>query len=158
MLGLPNSRSACAGFGEVIVSWDLSLLTFFVVAWLAYRILWPDRDYYVLQRLYFQRLFEDPWRGNLLDAHYYGFMDYLPAKVVFDLYEGKYMYMLDTMMKEAEHTLFLVPAKSKSAAIARIKAGKAYDKESLHYTRHSDIIERRKTAKETFEATEKIEA
>jgi hypothetical protein len=129
--------------------WTVLLL---FVAWLLYGALRPVRDYYVLQRLYFDRLYEHPWRGKLSDAHYHGFDDYLAAKAVFDLNEVRFIGGLDDSVQEAEHSLFMVPARSKSAATARLKAGKAYNKALLDQTLYGNILKRReywqKAAKE----------
>jgi hypothetical protein len=124
----------------------------FVAAWLLsvlYDAFRPVKDYYVLQRHYFERLFEEPWRGKLLSEHYHGFQDYLAAKAVFERLEG---YVLDDSQQEVEHTLFMVPARSKQAAINNLKTdlktGKAYRKELLLQTPFSEILKRRKYWKE----------
>jgi len=112
-----------------------------LVTWF-FGVVRPVKDYYVLQRLYFDRLYEHPWRGKLFSAYYHGFTDYLAAKAAFELHEVEFMSTLDGQ-NEAEHSLFMIPARSKSAAIARLKAGKAYDKELLHKTPIHDILKRR---------------
>jgi hypothetical protein len=121
-------------------NWDFVTSFVLVAAWLAYEVLRPTKDYYVVQRLCFDRLYEEPWRGKLRGSYFQGFMDYLAAKAAFDWHEGVY----DNGRSEGEHNLFMVSAKSKSAAVVRLKAGKAYDKELLHQTPYGDILERRK--------------
>ena len=128
-----------------------------LAAWFLYGALRPVRDYYVLQRLYFERLYEHPWRGPLFAAHYHAFSDYHAAKVVYDRHDIDFMSSLDTAQQEAEHTLFVIPARSKSAAIARLKADKAYGKELLHKTPYDQILRRReywqKATREAFAYT-----
>jgi len=108
------------------LSWEDHFLLYFLV-WLAWLALRPLRDYYILQRLYFDRLHENPWRGKLFAAHYEGFDNYQAAKVVFDDWEANAFNMLDNGAQEAVHNLFIVPARSKGAAIGRLKPGKAND-------------------------------
>jgi hypothetical protein len=136
-------------------NWD-SIFSVFVGAWLLYGVLRPAKDYYVLERRHFDRLYEPPWRGELklCSPYHHGFENYFVAKAAFDLHEG---YLnTDSGRTEAEHSLFMVPAKSKSAAIARLKGNKAYDKELLHMTPFRDILKRRKAAREDYEALEEI--
>lgn len=124
------------------MSWGGLLL----IAWLAYVAFRPTRDYYVLQRHYFHRIYEPPKplaRGKLFAAHYDGFDDYLPAKAAFDLNEGSYLRVLDDGGQEAEHKLFAVPARSRARAIARLRTGKAYDKRLVSETPYSEILKRR---------------
>ena len=54
------------------------------------------------------------------------------------------MSILDTGRREAEHSLYMVPARSKAAAVASLKAGKAYGKELLHRTPLRDVWARRR--------------
>jgi len=129
--------------GEWTNLWDWAAALVLLAAWLLYSVLRPVRDYYVLQRFYFDRIYEHPWRGKLFGSHYHGFTDYLPAKAAFQLYEVDFMSTLDDGQNEAEHSLFMVPAKSKSAAMGRLKSGKAFDKELLHKTPIHDILKRR---------------
>lgn len=75
---------------------DWALTFLLLLAWLLYNALRPVKDYYVLQRLYFDRLHQDPWRDDQFSAHYHGFDDFLAAKAVFDLYEAEYIQVLDT--------------------------------------------------------------
>lgn len=121
--------------------------TFFlgVVAWALYHLLHAVlcRDYYVLQRLYFERLYEYPWRGKDVVAHYHGFADYCAAKAFFDLYENEYMGVVDDGRQEAEHNLYMVPAWSKSAAMAHLKATTVSGGALLHKTPNRDILQRR---------------
>jgi hypothetical protein len=129
--------------------WNRAGAALLIVLFL-YGVMRPVKDYYVLQRLYFDRLNEHPWRGKLFSAYYHGFTDYLAAKAAFELHQ-EFMSTLDGQ-NEVEHSLFMIPARSKSAAIARLKAGKAYDKELLHKTPIHDILKSRaywqKAAKE----------
>ena len=114
--------------------------------WIVYVMLRPKRDYYVLQRHYYNRIHAPPkplGRGELFSAHYEGFDDYLPAKATFDLNEGRYMQVLDDAGQEAEHSLFVVPARSKAGAIVRLKAGRAHDKQLVNSTPFTKILERR---------------
>jgi hypothetical protein len=62
--------------------------------------------------------------------------------------ETIYIETLDHEHQEAEHSLFMVPARSKSAAITRLRMEKAYDKRLLHVTPFSDILKRRAYWKE----------
>jgi hypothetical protein len=105
-----------------------------VVGWLFYDAMRPVKDYYVLQRRYFERLYEEPWRGKQLAAHYHGFDDYLAAKAVFERHEENYINVLDDGGQEAEHTLFMTTARTKSAALNRLKTSNAYSKELLLQT------------------------
>jgi hypothetical protein len=123
--------------------WILAAVVLLFAAWLLYDAMRPVKDYYVLQRHYFDRIYEPPWRGRQSSAHYHGWDTYLAAKAAFDLHEGEYMRVLDGAQQEAEHSLFMVPAKSKSAAIARLKTGNAPGKELLHKTPYDDIVKRR---------------
>jgi hypothetical protein len=127
------------------------LLLFLAIFVLLYR----TRDYYIVQRLYFDRLYRDPWRGKLFAAYYESFDNYLAARALFDLNEGQYISVLDTDQQEAEHSLFVVPARSKAGAVSRLKAGKAHDKALLHKTPFNVILARRsywqKAAKEGAE-------
>jgi hypothetical protein len=122
--------------------WNWAAAALLFVAWFLYGVTRPVKDYYVLQRLYFDRLNEPPWRGKLFSAYYHGFTDYLAAKAAFELHQVEFMSPLDGQ-NEVEHSLFMIPARSKSAAIARLKAGKAYDKELLHKTPIHDILKSR---------------
>lgn len=131
-------------------NWTAAFLLF--VACLLYEALRPIRDRYIVQRRYFDRIYRPPWRGKLFGEHYEGFDDFLAAKASFDRVESS-MLVLDTAAQEAEHSLFVVPARSKTAAIARLKAGKAHDKHLLHQTPINDILKRR-----TFWEKELLEA
>ncbi len=123
---------------------DWSPTFLLLLAWLLYERLRPVKDYYVIQRLYFVRLYLDPWRGNQCSAHYHGFDDYLAAKAVFDLHELEYISVLDDAGTEAEHSLFIVPARSKTSAINRLRSNKSVaGKELLHRTPYRDILKRR---------------
>jgi hypothetical protein len=107
----------------------LEILLGFAASWLLfvlYDALRPIRDYYVLQRHYFERLYEEPWRGKLFAAHYHGFEDYFAAKAAIERHEG----VMDDLQQEAEHSVFMVPARNKQAAIKSLKTGKAYRKEA----------------------------
>lgn len=130
----------------LVLAW-ISAVLGLLAGWLLlvfYNALRPIKDYYVLQRHYFDRLYEDPWRGQLFAAHYHGFADYLAAKAVFERHE----VVMDDSRQEAEHTIFMVPARSKQAAINSLKAGKAYRTELLIQTPFSEILKRRKYWKE----------
>jgi hypothetical protein len=121
----------------------LEILLGFVASWLLfvlYDALRPIKDYYVLQRHYFERLSEEPWRGKLFAAHYHGFEDYFAAKAVIERHEG----VMDDLRQEAEHSVFMVPARNKQAAIKSLKTGKAYRKELLLTTPISEIVKRRR--------------
>jgi hypothetical protein len=123
---------------------DWALTFLLLLAWLLYNALRPVKDYYVLQRLYFDRLHQDPWRDDQFSAHYHGFDDFLAAKAVFDLYEAEYIQVLDTARTEAEHNLFMISARSKASAISRLKRGKfILGKELLCKTPYGDILKRR---------------
>lgn len=114
-----------------------------LVVWVVYNAARPIKDYYVIQRLYFDRIYEAPWRGKRSAAHYHGFIDYAAAKAFFDKHETEYMSILDTGAQEAEHKLFMVSARSKTAAISALVANKASRKELLHSTPYEDILVRR---------------
>lgn len=137
--------------------WIITCL--FAVLWLFLLALRPPRDYYILQRTYYGRLYGEPWRGEVLSRHYHVFGEYLPAKTLFDRYEQfllsgyvdigtseadhTLLATLDNGIQEAEHVLFMVPARSKGAALARLRARGAYGVEMLHQTRFEDILKRR---------------
>ena len=123
----------------------------FFFAVLFYDAMRPRKDYYVVQRLYFDRLYEHPWRGKQYSAHCEGFEEYIAAKVWFDLYETTYIGNLDDGQQDAEHSLFLVPARTKLAAIARLEKGKASDKRLLHRTDYGAILKRRTRWKKVAE-------
>jgi predicted chitinase len=55
---------------------------------------------------------------------------------------------LDDGGQEAEHTLFMTTARTKSAALNRLKTSNAYSKELLLQTPYSQILKRRKYWKE----------
>ncbi|MGD0102515.1 MAG: hypothetical protein ABSC06_00580 [Rhodopila sp.] len=125
---------------EWTISSGLASASLLAAAWLLHRALRPLKDYYVLQRLYFERLHEPPWRGALAAAFYEGFADYLPGKAYFEDWEN---LAVDTAQQEAEHILFMIPARSKAAARDLLRAGKADGKTILHRTLLSSILDRR---------------
>jgi len=98
------------------------------------------RDCYVLRHVAFERLYEQPWRGVETDVSWRGFDGYSAAKAIFDQCT---IGALDDRYHETEDCLFLVRAKSKEAAIARLMAGQAYDKTLLHTTPTSELLSRR---------------
>jgi hypothetical protein len=107
-------------------------------------LLRPMRDFYVVQRRYFERLYDDPWRGHELAVYHHGFDEYLAAKAFFDKYELDYIRGLDDGVQEAEHSLVVVAARTKISAVNYLSSGKAHRTESVHKTPHSDILKRRK--------------
>jgi len=125
---------------ELTISLGLASACLLAVAWLLYRALRPLKDYYVLERLYFERLHEQPWRGALVAAFYEGFADYLPGKAYFEDWEN---LAVDTAEQEAEHTLFMIAARSKAAARDLLRTGKADGKTILHRTPVIGILDRR---------------
>jgi hypothetical protein len=127
------------------------------IGWLLYDVMRPVKDYYVLQRHYFDRLYEEPWRGQMFAAHYHGFEDYLAAKTLFDRNEHDYNGVLDDSRQEAEHTLFLVPARNKLAAVKSLKTGKAYPKELLLQTPFREILKRRKYWREEITRLQEVD-
>ena len=132
----------------MLSSWNYVVLSVLVIAWAGFYFLRPSKDYYVLQRSYFRRLHESPWRGMAEGIHHRCFTDYLAAKAAFDVFEN-YKLNTDPWGNEAEHSLFLVPAKSKAAAISRLKAGNAYDKQLLNQTPFAEVSNGRKEWLET---------
>jgi hypothetical protein len=145
------------------LDWWASAFPLLFGAWVLYVVLyvvvWPVRDYYVLQRVYVDRQYKEPWRGEVPGrsaqaayVYYHGFDNYLAAKAVLDLHESpEYMRVLDTTSQEAEHSLFMVPARNKAAAIARLKSG-VRSKELLHKTPYADVLRRRKAAREAAQS------
>jgi hypothetical protein len=131
--------------------WNLAGVFLLFVAWLLYEAVRPVKDFYVLERLYFVRLYEEPWRGEQASDYYHGFDDYLAAKVLFDQHEVEYIGFLDDGLREAEHSVFMVPARTKLAAITTLKSGKAYQKELLHRTPFGKILQRRAEWKTIFD-------
>ena len=127
----------------MLSSWNYIVLSVLVIAWAGYRFLRASKDYYVLRRSYFRRIQEAPWRGMTESVHYHVFTDYTASKAAFDVFEN-YNMNRDVSGNEAEHSLFLVPAKSKVMAISRLKGGKAYDKELLNQTPFAEISESRR--------------
>ncbi len=134
---------------EWLNSWTWTGAFMIVGASAIYGTLRPVRDYYVLQRQYFVLLDEAPWRGKEEAAYYHAFVDYLAAKAAFDQIEET---TSEEISQEIDNRMFMVPARSKSGAIARLKSGKARDKELLHRTPGSIFYRRRehwwKAAKE----------
>jgi hypothetical protein len=107
-----------------------------IVLWLGYLLMRPGRDFYILQRHYFDRVYAHPCtkRGALFASHYEGFDDYLAAKASFDWWEKDMLGNLDTGQQEPEHTLWMVHAQSKRSAEARLRKNKAYGEAMLHQT------------------------
>jgi hypothetical protein len=140
------------------LDWWASAFLLLFGAWVLYVVVRPVRDYYVLHRVYFDRQYKEPRRGEVPGrgaqtyVYYHGFDNYLAAKAVFDLHESpEYMRVLDTASQEAEHSLFMVPARDKAAAIARLKSG-VRSKELLHKTPYADVLRRRKAASEAVQS------
>ncbi|HEY8033948.1 MAG TPA: hypothetical protein VIF02_16640 [Methylocella sp.] len=101
-------------------------------------------DYYVIQRLYFDRLDKTPWgRGDLFSSYYHGFDDYLTAKAAFDNYESADWWSVG----EAEHSLFMVSAKTKWHAVFLLEKSKAHGF-LLHETPYGEILKGRKAWEE----------
>jgi hypothetical protein len=51
---------------------------------------------------------------------------------------------MDNLRQEVEHSVFMVPARNKQAAIKSLKTGKAYRKDLLLTTPISEIVKRRR--------------
>ena len=68
--------------------WWASAFLLLFGAWVLYVVVRPVRDYYVLQRVYFDRQYKEPWRGEVPGrsaqaayVYYHGFDNYLAAKI-----------------------------------------------------------------------------
>jgi hypothetical protein len=140
--------------------WWAVVACLLIIAWVLLR---PLRDFYVLEWSYFKRVYEDPWRGELpkrgerLDPFIYQCFDnYLAAKAVFDRTELEHMG--DDASTEAEQKLFVVPARTKAMAtrgakrkgvLLRLFGGHPV---LLHRTPDADIRERRKEIRDDLQA------
>lgn len=124
------------------ISWLPGLLIF--VGWLLFGAMRPVRDFYIVQRLYFGRM-DDGSRGARVGAHFEGFADYLAAKAFFDQQETVYISVTDGGgATEAEHSVIVVPSRSKKAAITRAGSNRRGDIHILHQTPLADISRRRR--------------
>jgi hypothetical protein len=128
------------------LSWAGILLIF--VAWFLHGALRPVRDYYVLKGQFFHVLDKAPWRKEFRTL-YRGFTDYHAAKTAFDKHESYHWWMVladpnpQAANPEVIHNLFMVSARSKQQAIARLKSEKHRDKELLHETPGSSLMRNR---------------
>lgn len=100
----------------------------YVALFVAWMLLRPVRDFYVLEWLYFRRVYKEPRRGELPDrgeqignSVCMGFDDYLAAKAKFDRSELDHMPRVNDEWKEAEQRLFVVSARTKAMAINGVK-------------------------------------
>jgi hypothetical protein len=139
----PALGRLCMNEWLVAPSWGTDLLL--IALWLGYRLMRPARDFYILQRLYFDRVYAPPCtkRGALFGSHYEGFDDYLAAKASFDWWEKDMLGSLDTGQQEPEHTLWMVPAKSKWWAEYRLRRDKAFGKAMLLRTPFQSTLKSR---------------
>ncbi len=125
---------------EWVHPWNWAAIFLLGTIWYFYDGFRPVRDFYVVQRLYFNRV--SGQRRDLDSAHYHGFDDYLAAKACFEWWEAN-TGGLDNSQQEAEHSVLMVPARSKASAVARLKGNAALGKEWLHRTPH-DLIRKRR--------------
>ncbi len=108
--------------------------------------LWPQpkqiRDYYLLDRCYYDRRPPPYWRGSLSHRHVEGFDDLLAARTSFDFHEGYLISVLDTAGQEAEHSIHVMTAISREEAVTKLKANKPGGR-LIHKTPWASIIKRR---------------
>lgn len=114
-----------------------------VLGYLVYIIIRPMRDYYVLQRMYYNRIHDPPSRGSLFSENYDGFDSYLAAKAAFECMES--YNILNDCNQEAEHIVLVVPARSKAAAVERMRKNKGRGGYVIHKTPFTLTLQRRRT-------------
>lgn len=106
-------------------------------------VFWRKCDFYILSRVYYNRVYTAPWREGVFSAHYQGFDDYFAAKVVFNFWEEQAQASLDCASQEAEHILYVVEAYTKADALRVIRSNGVGEKHRLHETPYAAILERR---------------
>jgi hypothetical protein len=138
-----------------------------LIAWVLLR---PLRDFYVLEWLYFKRVYEDPWRGDLpkrgeriAPFTYQCFDNYLAAKAAFERAEWEHIPRFDDPSTEAEQRLFAVPARTKAMAVKgverkgmlfRIFSGQPV---LLHQTPDAEVRNRRKAVRDYLQSLREAE-
>ena len=121
-----------------IVEWGAAVATLW---WLWLR---PKqfRDFYVLERCYYNRHPAPHWRGTIYARHVDGFDDFLAARAAFDFHEEYAITVLDTAEQEAEHSIHVIAGNSREDAVKKIKDKKLGGR-LVHKTPWSSINRRR---------------
>ena len=130
---------------------------------LLYWVAWSKRDWYVVQRLFYELEIERrpsayqgvpgrvaANRGLLSSVYKHGFADYQAA---FAFYQKNEDFRDIQRLSEVEHKVFMVPARSKARAMAKVPHdNKSFAGELLVATPYNVLSDARKEAAETWDA------